>query len=232
MKENAGDPADHPLTLALATLGEKLLAATSIYVLVNSARLYGQNIQEIETAFHHVDTNLQNSELDAESFIRSQLFVSSISEFEYFLTSLTKIVIYKNPHKVGSATFKLSDVIAASSTDELVARAADEFLNKILYEKPLDYLKKIGDVLSIETDDMAANWKRFVEMKARRDVGVHNNWRCNEIYIRKLKEAQISTRWTPGASLAPGSDYFLRTGDVLIALAESFTLRVVDKHYG
>jgi hypothetical protein len=38
-------------------------------------------------------------------------------------------------------------------------------------------------------------WLQFVELKARRDVGLHANWQRSETYTRKLSEAgaQISS---------------------------------------
>ena len=47
-------------------------------------------------------------------------------------------------------------------------------------------------------------WPQFVEIKARRDIGIHNNWVCNQTYLRKVAEAGLQTSVEAGQSLIPG----------------------------
>src|SRR5438046_1318344 len=83
-------------------------------------------------------------------YLVARLFIGQISAFELFLQETVAEVIAKYPKKVGGAQFTLSDILDASSTAALVARAAEELLNRLMYKKPLEYLSDICSLLSIE----------------------------------------------------------------------------------
>lgn len=43
-----------------------------------------------------------------------------------------------------------------------------------------------------------------------RDLGIHNEWICNETYLRKIKEAGIETTTKTGELLIPGDSSYLQ----------------------
>lgn len=87
-------------------------------------------------------------------------------------------------------------------------------------------------VLSIDEAAIQAVWPRFVEAKARRDLGMHNAWRCNSIYLRKLAESGIASTLKEGESAAPSDDVYVRQVDhALDELADMITKLVMQKHW-
>jgi hypothetical protein len=146
-----------------------------------------------------------------ESFFASALFVNLISEVEQFFVTCAETAIRTYPKKVGSTTFSLSDVLGAASTEELIERAANKALQGLMYEKPADYLSGLCKLISIDEKKLLPIWPSFVEMKARRDLGVHNNWIANETYIRKLREVDFSNPPAIGVRLIPDLDYLGET---------------------
>jgi hypothetical protein len=142
-----------------------------------------------------------------ESLFAAALYVNLISEVEHFFVTCAATAIRLYPGKVGSETFRLADVLAVSSTDELVERAADRAMQALMYEKPADYLSGLCEILSVDKKHLVSIWPRFVEMKARRDLGVHNNWSANEIYLRKLKEIGFPDPPSIGSRLIPDFEY-------------------------
>jgi hypothetical protein len=130
-----------------------------------------------------------------------------VSEVEHFFAHAVSASLRLYPEKMGGQAFKLSEIISASSTDELIDRAAKATFNSLMYEKPLDYVRKLAEILSIDSARLEELWPTFVELKARRDLGVHNNWIVNEIYLRKLKEAKVQTTLKLGESATPDDDY-------------------------
>ena len=164
-------------------------------------------------------------------FFLSRLFVSLVSSFEYFLQDTAIVVVSKNPKKVGSSNFTLSEVLDASSTEVLVRRAIDDWLNKLMYKKPAEYLKEFAEVLSINEEPLKARWKTFVEAKARRDLGVHNEWVCNSVYLRKLTEAGVTTEAVVGISMIPDDVYVRKVNLACLDLASRITQLVLDVHW-
>lgn len=133
------------------------------------------------------------------------------------------------PRKMGQQTFKLTEIIDVSSTDELIDRAANAVLNSLMYEKPLDYINKLAEILSIETKDLEQDWPVFVELKARRDLGVHNNWIVNEIYLRKLNEAKVIIKYNLGDRVIPDFIYMNEAMNVCEKLIDNFVNLLAEK---
>lgn len=142
-----------------------------------------------------------------ETFFASTLVTTLVSDVEHFFASAVSTALRLHPKKMGRQEFKLSDILSASSIDELVDRAAEIVLNRIAYEKPSDYLEKFSEILSIDPSAIAPLWSPFIELKARRDLGVHNNWTVNDTYVRKLAEAGIESGFAVGERARPDFSY-------------------------
>ena len=166
------------------------------------------------------------------NYLVARLFISYVASFEVFLQDTAVLVAKKNPKKVGGANFTLAEIIDSGGMPALVQRATDEFLNKLMYKKPSAYLQELCQLLSIDASPFQERWKVFVEAKARRDLGVHSAWRCNDVYLRKLGEAGIETTARPGdIMLPPDTDYTDSVMDKLNDLAAEITARVATVHW-
>jgi len=160
----------------------------------------------------------------------ASLFTAYIANFELLLQELAKFVIKRHPKKVGKTTFTLAEVIDATGADGLIQRAIEEHLNKLMYKKPLEYLEGYAELLSINPVTLQEQWRTFIEAKARRDLGVHNGWKCNSVYQKKLAEAEIKAETQVGENLIPMGDYLDKTIDAIFHLAEKIALAVKVQH--
>lgn len=165
-------------------------------------------------------------------YFMARMFISHVASFEVFLQETVSLVLKKHPKKIGAVEFRLADILDASSNDELILRATEQTLNKLMYAKPREYLADICNILSITSDDLSDDWSIFVEVKARRDLGVHNAWIVNATYLRKLAEAGITPSLLAGSSAVP-SDALYRDAmhEALDRLALQITRKVVAKHW-
>ncbi len=158
-------------------------------------------------------------------------FILLVAAFELFLQDVLTAIITTNPKKVGQTEFKLSEILDSAGTDELVRRSIEATLNKLMYKKPLEYLTDITELLSIDPTPLREKWPLFAEAKARRDLGVHNGWKCNSIYLRKVHEAGVVPTYTAGQSTSPAKDsYFSDVMDSLTDLAYLLMEGVLVKH--
>ncbi len=78
-----------------------------------------------------------------------------------------------------------------------------------MYKKPMDYLSDMCQLISISEDKLKSHWPIFVEAKARRDLGMHADWRCNDIYLGKLRKANIKPKLHLGDSAVPDTSEYL-----------------------
>ena len=57
-------------------------------------------------------------------------------------------MIAEYPKKLGITQFTLSEILDAASPDELLIKAGELYLNKVMYKKPLEYLRDINPTAS------------------------------------------------------------------------------------
>jgi hypothetical protein len=164
---------------------------------------------ELKKELDDLEEGLKLVGMSYEEYYLSILFLDLVSEMEIYFSSLIKAVISKYPKKLGSTKFSLAEVIDTTTIDDLITKAADEYVNNIMYKKPMEYLDSMVDVLSVEKNGIIEDWKVFVEAKARRDLGVHNSWICNLTYLRKTKEVGWDTDAKVGDSMIPLYDDYV-----------------------
>jgi len=165
-----------------------------------------------------------------EDYLIAQLFIAHISAFELFLQEMITVIIRNYPHKIGSVQFKLSEILQTDDLEDLVFRAAEETLNKLTYRKPSEYLKEVCDIFSVDPSLIANDWLVFIEAKARRDLGVHNGWICNQTYIRKMTESQIDCTLAVGdLSIPTDFQYLQNVSAILYKISNTLYREAMDK---
>ena len=190
-----------------------------------------KTVELLKTVYSDLGESSAVLGLNQSNYFRSNLFFSQVSGMELYLQETLRSVIKEYPAKVGSTQFKLTQIAEAESIDILIDQATDEYLNKVMYKKPFEYLKDISDTLSINESALKPFWPAFVEAKARRDIGVHNNWICNATYHRKLNDVGMVSSVAIGASLAPETnEYLFAVTDALRNIAKTILSQVVKKY--
>ena len=161
---------------------------------------------ELREHFDRLNVFLEHSEITASHYFAGTMLFNLICEIEVFFSTVIRIVLESHPKKIGSTQFNLSEVLEKSHS-ELVSEAADKYLNSLMYKKPLEYLDELCKTLSIERSSIAPLWPAYVEGKARRDLGTHNNWIVNKTYQRKVEECGLQTNLKIGDRACPDQPY-------------------------
>lgn len=175
---------------------------------------------------------LGNDYKNSRNYFTSRLFITYIAGFEIFLQETVAMVIKKNPKRIGSIKFSMTDILDSVNTDQLIERAIQEYLNTLMYKRPSEYLSEICDVLGINKATVECNWEIFIEAKARRDLGVHNAWKCNDIYIRKIKDSGKNSSLTLGENAVPQDDDYLKSVvKAIYSLSQDISREVYKKHW-
>jgi hypothetical protein len=206
----------------------RFLRAQNIFLIAENLALTGND--KLRERINDFDELVKPEYEDGFHYLLARLFIAYISSFEVFLQEIATHVIRAHPKKVGSSQFKLEDLLNASSADELIERAIEEHMNRLMYKRPMEYLSEYCDLISIDRLSLEKLWPTFVEAKARRDLGVHANWRCNTTYLRKVKEAGVTPSGRIGDFLAPKFGKYLdEVSDAMLEMAEIIVDSVDDK---
>jgi hypothetical protein len=118
-------------------------------------------------------------------FVLELVVVQLVSSVEYFLFDAMRCVLLVYPESLSSTQVPLGDVISKGQ-QELIDNAIKRHLNDLSYKRPEEYVKEVSRMLRLSNIDTNIHWKKFFELKARRDLGAHNDWIVNELYLRKV----------------------------------------------
>lgn len=166
-------------------------------------------------------------------YFSAQLFIAYISAFELHIQDVLGVVLKAHPKKIGKTTLKLSEIVEIGDIDTVVERSIGGYLNEMMYKKPGEYLEDLCEKLSISSVALKANWLIFCEAKARRDLGIHAGWKCNERYLNKLTELGITSQLKVGQYVNPvDHTYLMALCDALDSLSEEICNLTKAVHCG
>ncbi len=136
---------------------------------------------------------------------------------EALLGDAVREVVVRYPQKLGGKrTIQLQAVLEAQSLEEVHMRATDALLNDLSYKSPLDFASSLNDLLSVNLLECPA-FHKYVELKATRDIHVHNRGIVNETY---LKKAGSHARARDKMGLPVDIPYFLESYEACLQLTE------------
>lgn len=136
---------------------------------------------------------------------------------ETMFGNIIRQLVLAFPPKLGSKRhILLKEVLQASSVEDLHLIATDMLLNELSYKSPRDFAAEAQTILSINLLECGA-YHSYIEMKATRDVHIHNKGIANETYLSK---AGSHARAKLGLSLPVTQAYFLECYEACLQLCE------------
>ena len=146
---------------------------------------------------------------------------------EALLGDIVRNVIIRYPQKLGAKrAIQLQVVLEAESLEEVHRRATDALLNELSYKSPAEFSEALDNLLSINLLECFA-FHKYIELKATRDIYVHNRGIVNETY---LKKAGSHSRARVGQLLPVDISYFLESYEACLQLTEWLD-QVLDQHW-
>jgi len=115
----------------------------------------------------------------------AQALVPAVAVTEGYLADMLSIVLRAFPKKLGSSEKKvdLPLVLESSDLEELLGKIISNQIYTAFYASPVKYFMYIEDTLSVSIPE--ARKKTYAEVKATRDICVHNGGVANKIYVEK-----------------------------------------------
>lgn len=141
----------------------------------------------------------------------SLCFSSLVSAFEDYIIEIAKLIFKLRPENLDKVKCDYG-VFKALSEDELFDHLVNEGVASLTFGSPKEYIKKFCKLIQIEKSAIEPYLKQYIEIKARRDTGVHNNWVKDSRYERKL--AEVGLKPDTKIFLTPDLDYFRYSFDL------------------
>jgi hypothetical protein len=105
----------------------------------------------------------------------------------------------------------LKSVLSAKSIDDIIEEEVNHKLLQLMYAKSDDYFDFLEKGLSIKLSEDCKGG--FIEIKATRDLVIHNGGKVNQVYIEK---SGTKCRVTDTRQNIPiGDDYFLKSFGIM-----------------
>lgn len=143
--------------------------------------------------------------------------VQLVTLVETMLGDVVRAVVARYPQKLGGKrSLSIQTVLESTSLAEVHLRATDALLNELAYKSPTEFAESVQPLLSINLLECPA-FHRFVEVKATRDIFVHNRGVANDVYVRK---AGSHARVNAGMSLPVDIQYFLESYERCLQVAD------------
>lgn len=140
-----------------------------------------------------------------------------VTIIEAMLGDVLRAVVVKYPQKLGGKrSITIQTVLEASSLEEMHLRATDALINELSYKAPTEFAESFDNLIGINLLVCPA-FHRYIEIKATRDIHIHNRGLANEIYIRK---AGSHARVKPGNTLPIHNQYFLKSYESCLQLTD------------
>lgn len=153
--------------------------------------------------------------------------VSMVSRTEAYLQDAVSIVACAYPKKLSILADKggipLDLFLESEERDDVIRRFVALRCEGLMFGKPADYLDKTAKVLAIELDVGIVS--DFIEIKASRDIIIHNSGRINKLYVEKAGEQR---RGEAGDELEIDRDYFKHVLTTLKMLSGSIQSKIED----
>jgi hypothetical protein len=143
--------------------------------------------------------------------------VQLVTIVETMLGDIVRAVVVRYPQKLsGKRSLSIQTVLESTSLEEVHLRATDALLNELAYKSPTEFSEAMQQLLSINLLECPA-FHRYMEVKATRDIFIHNRGIANDVYVRK---AGSHVRVMSGMGLPADIQYFLESYEHCLQIAD------------
>src|SRR5208283_2381144 len=127
---------------------------------------------------------LGRAQLYVTDYLMSSTFQHFVSLFEDFFFELLRSWLAAYPASLSKKQVEISAVLKAPDKSAIVLTVVDKELNELKYERLADwfaYLERLTNLGCPTADEI----EKLAEIKASRDILVHNNGIANATYVSK-----------------------------------------------
>ncbi|APZ47661.1 hypothetical protein BW723_15790 [Polaribacter reichenbachii] len=140
-----------------------------------------------------------------------------VTIMETLMNDILRTILIEYPSKIPSKKkVDIDCVLNASSLEQAKITIIDGILNEIAYKSPKDYASEFEKYTSVKLLENPV-FHKYIELKATRDIHIHNGGTANEIYLIK---SGVVARVKNGEFLPVDIQYFLMSYEQCLQLNE------------
>lgn len=163
------------------------------------------------------DEFIQHNVILAESALPIQGIYGLVTTMESMFGDLIKIICAKYPQKLGGKrTISLESIVSCENIEDVRMACINDLLNDLSYKSPRDFAQQAESIMSIKLLEIP-EYHKYIELKATRDVHIHNDGIANTIYAKKVES---HARVQVGTDLPVTNQYFLDRYEACLKLIE------------
>lgn len=117
-------------------------------------------------------------------YLASATFQDFVSLFERFVFDLLRIWLTEHPRSLSGKQVKFQTVLDSADKDEIVAAVVQKEVLELSYKRVADWFAHFEKIAQLGCPNQY-QIERLAEIKASRDVLVHNNGIANSLYVDK-----------------------------------------------
>ncbi len=139
------------------------------------------------------------------TYLLSLSFVQLVTIFEAFVFDLLRILLAHDPrHLAQKKQIEVEVALSAPDRGALVLLIAEHELNELNYKRPKAWFDYLGKIVKLNCPT-EGEIERIAELKAARDLIIHNSGIVNKTYLDK---AGTKARYAAGAKVVIDRPYF------------------------
>ncbi|MGQ8335021.1 hypothetical protein ACUNWD_00605 [Sunxiuqinia sp. A32] len=132
-------------------------------------------------------------------------------------------ILMEFPNKISNKRkVDVEVALGAKSLEEIKISIVNNILNELAYKSPKDYSEEFNKYVGVNLLEHPP-FHKYIELKATRDIHIHNSGIANEIYLTK---AATLARVKNGEFLPVDIQYFLQTYEACLQLTEILELEL------
>ena len=167
--------------------------------------------QQFRTVSRSHPENVKNRIINKDIF--NSAFVSIVASVEDYLSKIMTLVLKTEPKRL-KCTIKDVKMVDTVSIIDLVDKDREAIIDQVInqrlaslfYASPQKQLEYLDKAIGVEVE--ASIWKKWIEIKARRDLWIHNAGIVNQIYLDKVRD---SAQYPLGKEATITPQYFQET---------------------
>lgn len=182
-------------------------------------------IKPIEQALTRIEKIRERKVNNADSIILEGLFALGVSSFEHSLIDTLRTLFLHIPDKLDLKTESITK-------DELINgnplnQAIENKVNSVSYKNISEILKYFADITGIANDLISEEeMNSLIELKATRNLLIHNNLNINSIY----KDTAGANSRSGNGRLTISQDYLFESIIVLRSILQKFKVALLEKY--
>jgi hypothetical protein len=158
-------------------------------------------------------------------YLVSSTFQHFVLLFEEFLFDLLRLWLVAHPHSLSRKQLEFVTVLKATDKTAIVFTVVDKELNELKYERIADWFAYLDRLVKLGCP-AAGEIERLAEIKASRDILVHNKGIANLAYVSK---AESRARCKDGEKLRVTEKYHRESWEIIKKVVRDVSAAAVSK---